>query len=163
MGAWLPESAPQHRDWQQREMLIKDLWTFSSPCFPFPLILEASLPVGMGNGDFLHLNPLYLLQGPWCHHHCKAQAGFPASHLAPAAVPEKEHQRSEGMSPQHRSQRRGRAAWAALQAQPHEWAQPQTEPPPHTGCNGGDAHTRGTGRNLRDFFNILGKGELLNF
>lgn len=144
-------------------MSIKDLWTCSAPYFPFPLILAASMPAGIGKGDFLHLDSPYPPQGPWCHRHCKAQAGFPTSHLAPVALLEEERQRSEGMSLQHGSQRRGWAAWAARPAQPHGWAQPQPKPPPCMGCNGGETHTRGTGGTLRDFFNTLGKGELLIF
>lgn len=163
MGPWLPGSDAQSQDQLQSEMLIKDLWTCSSPYFPFPLVLAASMPAGIGNGDFFHLDPLYPLQRPWCHHHCKAQAGVPASHPAPVAFPEEQSQQSDRMSPQHGSQHRGWAAWAARPAQTHGWAQPQPKPPPRMGCNSGATHTRSTSRTLRDFFSILGKGELLIF
>lgn len=68
------------------------------------------------------------------------------------------------MSPQHGSQRRGWAAWAVRPAQPHGWAQSQPKTLPSMGCNGGETHTSSTGGGtLCDFFNILGKGELLIF
>lgn len=88
--------------------------------------------------------------------------------LLPISLPSPSWRSNDVSAAQGRARSTGASSVAGLPGQcaqlsPAGGLGPSPSPPAHMGCNSEETHIRGTGRTLRDFFNIFGKGEPLIF